>query len=567
MRRSWLLVPGSVTGAVALAVGLTMLAPASLAADNGAAPALAADPHDPGPRLPPEGRSLFDELFETGPPAADRDRAHHDIPFPFERLLAAIDARIAPERVKTVLIPLGRSLQRFAADPDYFASPRLVVAVDAAAAPVHQAFLKDRLYLGYQPAAAAIEVISYNETAGRFEFQEVKDYDEGGRPRVEYAERDLCVSCHQGHAPIFSVALWSETNADPGIAGRMTGLGDTFHGAPVRQGVDGPDAFDLATDRANRIAAAQRLWNEGCGEGEAGARCRAAVLLAALRFRLGGARVDWRPFGDDELHADLQERLTELWPDGLWTPSPDLPNRNPLIELAAGAPLENVIEPSGQFDPTVPRAPIPVWRASKDDAQTFGSFAREIATFFSAHDIAWLDARLAAIEPSAAKTYRGVCRTRRIDRQDGFDELRIECGAGGGDLAIDGHLRRRGSEVLDGRLRELKVGGHPTVQLLRVAGGTVSAEGRGELLRLELREGAADLAARLVSGERLSSLTLRFDRSGASEAEIAVLDDLSPLSAAILHMVEMVSDGDPLGPGPLRRRALLAALKAALNGS
>ncbi len=105
------------------------------------------------------------------------------------------------------------------------------------------------------------------------------------------------------------------------------------------------------------------------------------------------------------------------------------------------------------------------------------------------------------------------------------------------------------------------------IALLRVAGGTVSAEGQGELLRLELHEGAADLAARLVSGERLSSLTLRFDRSGASEAEIAVLDDLSPLSAAILHMVEMVSDDDPLGPGPLRRRALLAALKAALNGS
>ncbi len=105
------------------------------------------------------------------------------------------------------------------------------------------------------------------------------------------------------------------------------------------------------------------------------------------------------------------------------------------------------------------------------------------------------------------------------------------------------------------------------IPLLRVAGGTVSAEGQGELLRLELHEGAADLAARLVSGERLSSLTLRFDRSGASEAEIAVLDDLSPLSAAILHMVEMVSDDNPLGPGPLRRRALLAALKAALNGS
>ena len=59
---------GSVAGAVALAVGLTMLAAASVAAEKGEAPALAADPHDPGPRLPPEGRSLFDELFELRSP-------------------------------------------------------------------------------------------------------------------------------------------------------------------------------------------------------------------------------------------------------------------------------------------------------------------------------------------------------------------------------------------------------------------------------------------------------------------------------------------------------------------
>ncbi len=556
--------------AIAVILAVAMVPRASFAAADGSptGPALAADPDTPGARLPPVGRSLFDELFETTLPATDREAAEHDIPFPFASLLAAIVDRGASQGVKTALIPLGRSLQRFAADPDYFASPRLVIAVDeAVATPGGQPFLKDRFFLGYQPAAAVIEVISYNEAAGRFEFQIVEEYDGAGRPRVEYAERSVCVTCHQGHAPIFPLPLWGETNADPGVAAKIAGLGDSFHGVPVRQGVDGPDAFDLATDRANRIAAVQRLWNEGCGEGAAGSGCRAAVLLGALRFRLGGARTAWQPSGSKALQGDLHERLLRLWPDGLWTPSPDLPNREPLLDLVAGTPAESVIEPSDQFDPTVPRQAIRVWRPAEDSGQTFGSLAREVAAFFSARDIAWIDAQLAAREPGAATAYGGICRIRRIERQGDVEELRVTCGAGASGLAVDGYLRRRDGVVLGGQLRELKVGTHPTVRLLRVAGGSVSADGQGETLSLELRESATDLTARLVSGERLSGLTLRLDGSGRGKAEIEIFDDLLPLSTAIRRMAETASDDNPLGPGPLRRRALLGALEARFEGS
>lgn len=559
---------GLAGGVVILAVATMTLPGAAVAAGVRAEPALAADPDEPGSRLPPAGRSLFDELFEADPPDSGHEAKRHAIPFPFERLLATLDARVAPGRVKTALIPLGRSLQRFAADPDYFASPRLVVAVDADdATPIDQPYLKDRLYLGYQPAAATIEVISYNESAGRFEFQVVKDYDADQRPHVEYAERAICVACHQGHAPIFSDALWGETNANTEVADKLAGLGETFHGVPVRQGIDDPDAFDLATDRANRIAAAQMLWNQGCGAGETGMRRRAAVLLAALRFRLGGARPAWRPSPGDKLRAGLHGRLTTLWPDGLFTPVPDLPNRNPLIELAAGAEPMTAIEPSGQFDPTVPRAPISVWRMSRDEAESFGAFAREIGTFFSARDIAWLDGRLATLAPEAGQVHSGACRTRRIDLKGGLEELRINCGAGEDKLSLDGYLRRRGSEILDGKLRSLTVGVHATIRLLRVAGGTAIAEARGERLRLQLREGAAGLGARLATGERLSALTLHIDRSGGADAEIAVLDDLSPLREALRRVVGSDSEGHPLGPGPLRRRALLAALAAQLGGT
>jgi hypothetical protein len=166
-------------GSVALALALAMSAPA--AAET---PSLLANPKVPGPNLPPAGRSLFDELFERGPPASSRDAADYALPVPFERLLADLNRRIAPAEATTVLIPLGRSLQRHAADPDYFAAPRVVVAIPEHAGVPDRPWLQDRLFLGYHADAEIIEVISYNEAAGRFEFPLVEDYRPGRVPRV-----------------------------------------------------------------------------------------------------------------------------------------------------------------------------------------------------------------------------------------------------------------------------------------------------------------------------------------------------------------------------------------------
>ena len=121
-------------------------------------------PSQPGDNLPPVGHSLFDELFAVS--ASGQGRI--DLPFPFEALLAKLDARLVrdpanPGRPPTrrVLIPLGRSLQRTAAAPDYFAYPRVVVAMDAQPASTTVPYLKDRLYIGYQEKSAVLEVISF----------------------------------------------------------------------------------------------------------------------------------------------------------------------------------------------------------------------------------------------------------------------------------------------------------------------------------------------------------------------------------------------------------------------
>ena len=533
-------------GAVAFAAVAALGGSAALAGSA----TLALGPDTPGQQLPAAGRSLFDELFATG--------AGYDVPYPFELLLDALNARIAPARAHTALIPLGRSLQRYAADPDYFASPRLVVAIDAdGVAAIDAPLMRDRLFLGYQPAAEAIEVISYNEVAGRFEFQEITDYGAGLVPQIGYAARDICVPCHQGHGPIFSRPLWSETNADLAVAEKLAALGASYHGAPVREGVDALDDFDLSTDRANRIAVVNRLWDEGCGDDAAATACRAALLKAALAYRLTGARAEWQPAGMEQEAALLQDRAVRLWPDGLATPSPDLPNRAPLAEIAAAHGIGQILEPKGPADPRSPRAALLQWRPAADPSATFAAAARDVAGMFAIADIAWLDRRLAT-QSGPASRHTTPCRLRRVAQSGDRVELRAECG--GGEFALTGFVIMTGAKIHSGRIDALAIGGEAAIRRLRVEDGSVMREGDAEVIRLVPREDGAELSARLLSGARLTAVTLRSGGDSQATAEIDVIDDLGALDLAVGELF----DTDALGPGPFRRRAVLAGLDQAL---
>lgn len=505
---------------------------------------------EPGPQRPAVGRSLFDELFATP--------TGYDLPYPFARLLDAIDARLQSGRARTALIPLGRSLQRYAADPDYFASPRVIVAVDAeGVSSGEEPLLRDRLFLGYQPAAEAIEVISYNEAAGRFEFQEVTGYADGLAPQVTYAAREICIPCHQGHGPIFARPLWTETNATPAVAERLAALGASFHGASVRQSIDELDALDRATDRATQIAVANRLWDEGCGAGSAGRACRAGLLAATLHFRLAGARPEWRPLGMERQAAALQEHLRRLWPGGLATPNPDLPNRDPLAELDATGSLEAVLEPTGAMDPRTPRPDLVHWQPSAEPAATFASVARSLAGMFAAADIHWLDALLVARGGTEGRR-EAPCRLERLQLGQDRQELRADCESD--DVTLSGFVTITGGRVTGGRIDRLSIDRAPEVRQLRVSGGSLERNGAVEVVRLTTREAASGLSTRLLSGVRITEIVLT---SGPSEASagIGMVDDLAELDRAVGDL----SDGDALGPGPLRRRMILGSLGRALT--
>ncbi|HWI12660.1 MAG TPA: hypothetical protein VNT02_00320, partial [Burkholderiales bacterium] len=253
----------------------------------------AVDPTVPGENIPGEGRSLFDFLV-----ARSRDgKIELAVPFPLEALVARIESELQPPlpgvpAMKAVLIPRGRSLQRSAGEPRPYVYPRVVMAVDTESrlsARDAGKLLKDRVYLGYHEKAEILEVISYNEAAGRFEFQVVKDYRAGGIPRVFYANRAVCTACHQNAAPIFARQLWDETNANVVVAARLARERQRFYGISPNRGVDVPYAVDNATDRANLQSAYQLLWRDGCQAARDSAsaiRCRAALFTAALQYRM-----------------------------------------------------------------------------------------------------------------------------------------------------------------------------------------------------------------------------------------------------------------------------------------
>jgi hypothetical protein len=338
--------------------------------------------------LPSAGRSLFDELVGRGRP----DR--WNIPFPFSKLIASLSQTGGCQSrcVQTVMIPLGRSLQRSAAAPEFFKYPRIVAAFTADTATTGNfPLLKDRLYLGFQEKANLIEVISFNETAGRFEFQLVKNYGAGMKPKIFYANRAVCVSCHQNQAPIFSRQVWDETNANPEIANRLARARVAFDGLPIRIGVDVPNAVDDATDRANLFSAYESLWWNGCGTSR---RCRTRALVAALQYRLTNERrFDFQSerFQQDFL-VPFKKNWQTRWPDGLKIPSNDIPNRDPLQFKES----EQLADVPARFEALLPLGHKEIWQWETDRFR----LVKGIGEFFSVGDIQLIADKL-NIRPNA----------------------------------------------------------------------------------------------------------------------------------------------------------------------
>lgn len=526
----------------------------------------------PGEFLPPVGRSLFDILL--GPPGPAGEAV---VPFPFaallERIRAELDANQPSGGLTVVLIPLGRSLQRPAvADAGAFRQPRVVAAVTGepqATAAAGQLYLKDRLYIGYHESAAALEVISYNETAGRFEFQVVRNYRADAKPVLGYANRALCVACHQNAAPIFSRASWDETAASAPLTARLAATGQSYYGIDWRHGVDLPDAIDAATARANLFALAQRLWREGCAlatPAEAIA-CRAEVLRMALRYRLGGSRalsLD-TPATRRDLVAPLLANWHARWPTGLPLPDPQLPNRQPfagedlsteaITALSSDRAARRIADISAALDPLALRPPLEVWygRNSADVAR----FIHAVSLFFSQTDIRLLDRQLTVAPDSPLRSVTFNCHERVVDIR-----LDLDCdGAEGSRLLA--RLSLHDGRITMGTIDRLTLPGADYGGPISLGRGIPQADAA---IGLTLSEHAGGV--RSARGQSLRRLWLtRAQGDNPATARLELAADLAPLDAAIDALAQATLDGrsDAFSAYPLRRDKVLAPILARLG--
>lgn len=344
--------------------------------------------------LPPAGtRSLFDHVL-----------AQNDgLKFPFEKLVETIRKGDPENRAPlAVMIPDGRSLLKASAD---FHAPRVVFAADyhAPDTPASLGIVtRGQLFLGFVENAHEIEVISYNEAAGRYEFQLVQDYCEGCNPRIVYARRAICQTCHQGGSPIFSVRPWQETNAQPEIASKIVAArGDApYLAVETTQPLSVPERIDELTDVGNFVTVTQRVWLDGCGE--TGHECRRAMLRTALAFANDPSAFD--PKGPDASKLlDLQRAA--MGTSTIPVPNNDLVSRDPLADTRTlggriRAALTPGLDPSQkaksnedleafqklpplppEFDPLVPRPPKKLLTAGDLDS------AYGLAQFFSPADL------------------------------------------------------------------------------------------------------------------------------------------------------------------------------------
>jgi hypothetical protein len=361
-----------------------------------------------------------------------------------------------------MMIPMGRSLQRLASAPDFFRYPRFVVGVDGwpqQGANGTGMFLRNRLYVGYNEKVSLLEVISYNESAGRFEYQVVHDYGPGLTPKVSYANRSVCLSCHQNQTPIFSDPDWKETNANAAIAqllagklGQLAGAdGSTYQGVPILlKDLSVPQAVDNAVLAADMIPSVHFLWQKLCAAGKVeatvAAKCREQVLALVLKMGLSNQLLETSPIFRDPASLDAIDMITknwlQSWSGGILIADPRIPNRNPLVKNKFGTSLSgrasdatiqaeaNAILNNSNItvaeEPLSRRAPLDQWMATNEDHSGLASWLSQMTYFFSKTDWDRIDKWISVLAKKDSQIHEYQAKCSVIGAGTSFS---ISCGS------------------------------------------------------------------------------------------------------------------------------------------
>ena len=493
----------------------------------------------PGPDSAAVGQSRFDQLY------LQTDGSYR-IPYPFDYLIEDLEARLDNDGepgVRQTFVPRGRSLQRDTPAPEYFRYPRRVIAVEGEAV-VNELeaglVMEYRLFIAHQPKTQTLEVISYNDDAGRFEFQLVENYNGGDTTRVTAANRLMCMSCHHNAAPIFPRIPWRETSANVEIATRLAGaLPERFDSMIEVLSLDA-GVIDVLSERANYLSAAQTVWQQGCSS----TACRAQMLLAALQFRLSDeASFDWNSARFRQVYFDeLSRNWASRWPAGLALPASRLSDRDPFGANAAAI----------EHDPLRARPPQAVWHGV--DATLARGIVYRLAGFFTRADIERLDRRLrelGRLSPANGYRYTAACRTS--GHEVGLRQLKCGEQSARDSLQAEIEIELVAGKPVSLRFLTLRIPGDSNLLQPWVRAISVFPD------RLEIDAAhRSGLSQRLANGDRLATAVLRWMDGTADGASVLEID-FSAESRILVDALEKLSASasDSLAAGVFRRRAVL----------
>ena len=508
-----------------------------------ASPAWTTQASRPGPDIPAIGESRFDQLFL-------QSDGSFDIPFPLSRLIAFLETRVAHDTQKPVvhvLIPQGRSMLRNSGAPDFFRNPRSILSIQGEPAVDMDAgdHLKYRLFIAGQPKTGILEVISYNDELGRFEFQIVDNYLSGKKPELRYANRGLCMSCHQNGAAIFPVIPWSETNINAAVATQIIkALPETY---PSLIGVVTKDAgfTDVLVDRANYLSLAQTIWRQGCDS----IRCRAAIFRAALQYRLSDEAGFDR--SNPGYHSDylqpLESGWQNKWPQGLALATSRLINVDPFNSGAVNR----------SQDPLSLRPAQAIWK--RPDPILADGIVERLASFFTRNDIQRIDRKLIQLSRLKPVTSRQLITDCRLEpSSENLDH--IVCGDLEQDhsLQLTIELERDAQTIQSARILHLKFPDDSKIWQPEIENVTQDSSS----LKLEPGGGKSGLSQRLVNGERIESIKLvtNADRNEFSKVSISLSDESTFIDRLVEDAIKANRSGqsNSLSNRAFRRPALLS---------
>ena len=543
---------------------------------------------------PTVGESLFDRLFRVSEDHPDR----YAVPYPFGRVVSRLEHALGrsinggENAVNSVLIPLGRCINRYAASPDFFSHPRIVVAAGSehhGQEDTHLPFLKDRIFIGYQEMAEAMEVISYNEEAGRFEFQVVSNYAPDRRAEVEYVERAQCTGCHQNAGPIFSRPPWSETDNNPEIFRQLSeALSDANLGAPVFRGSEAAEV-DSSTNRANLIPLFQAFWRGACESDlrSESVRCRAGLLETVLRHRLQERNrgLPASALVAEHLMPVLHRNIREQWSNGISVLSSDVPDRNP-VYAGTQAHLDSALELG------IPRSLMINWHP-----ENFFRGIEGLGHFIPLEDLRRLDRYLyqwTSRQDAAKVKYRGECRLQRSRSDPTFSsaghgqtgELSFNCALREGSLSESYNLMgdlsiENGQVKTQSFFSRLTLDSPFAIVGMVHRGGQIESEADQWLLRLHLFDSKHQFHARLPGGGIVEHIEIRWpkaNRTGSlfgpghptvtGTAELRVLADADVLDGMISRMIARADQGamDHFSSGTFRAEVIMDALLNEFRG-